>query len=212
MWLLSFCWCSLCFFNMHKILYETLKQKKYAKKHNRSLLRVTIKQDTYDIVETALKLNKREYTFFCQVHCVWETVWTPKPEGKKNQTLKQTQTLQQREYKFYKAPLYTKQRSQLARCTIPVHFHYVKPARDEYNCSTKCHLWHIIRGSKCLGSCFRNKLLTAGDDETERIQNYSRTPQNLLNLLQPGACPSPSPWEKERHKVRKGPRKLVKRR
>lgn len=33
----------------------------------------------------------------------------------------------------------------------------------------------------------------SGDDETEKIQNYSRMPQNLLNLLQPGACPSPSP-------------------
>ena len=96
---------------MHKNPYETLKQKKYAKKHNRSLLRVRIKQDICDIVvETTLKLNKRESTFFCQVHCVWETIWTPKPEEKKNQTLKQTQTLQQREYKFYKAPVYTKHR------------------------------------------------------------------------------------------------------
>lgn len=69
---------------MHKNPYETLKQKKYAKKHNRSLLRVRIKQDICDIVvETTLKLNKRESTFFCQVHCVWETIWTPKPEEKK---------------------------------------------------------------------------------------------------------------------------------
>lgn len=63
------------FFYMHKNPYETLKQKKYAKKHNRSLLRVRIKQDICDIVvETTLKLNKRESTFFCQVHCVWETI------------------------------------------------------------------------------------------------------------------------------------------
>lgn len=76
-----------------------------------------------------------------------------------------------------------------------IYFHYVKPARDKSECSTKCHLWHIIEGSKCLDSRFRKKLLTAGDDETERIRNYSGAPQNLLNLLQPGACSSPSPRE-----------------
>lgn len=128
-----------------------------------------------------------------------------------NQTLKR-QTPHNKNTSSDKALVYTKQRSLLAHCTIPVHFQRVKPARDEFNCSTKCHLWHIIRGSMCLGFCFRNKLLTAGDDETEQIQNYSRTPQNLLNLLQPGACPpSPSPREKDRKKVRKGTEKLVKR-
>lgn len=130
---------------------------------------------------------------------LWELQTPPKKTKKKTKSNSErhTNTTHKKNTSSDKTLVYIKQRSQPAHNTIPVHFSTLKPAREEYDCSTKCHLWHIIRGSKCLGSCFRNKLLTAGDDETERIQNYSCTPQNLLNLLQPGACPSPSPWEEE---------------
>lgn len=114
------------------------------------------------------------------------------------------QTLYNKNTSSDKALIYVEQKARLVAAQSALVLHHVKPAKDKHNCSTKCHLWHIIRGSKCSGSCFRNKLLTAADDETEQIPNYSRTPQNQLNLLQPGASPSPSCWQKDRKKVRRG--------
>lgn len=129
-----------------------------------------------------------------------EFMHTTKPENKANSqtNTNTTQDSGLRSTEITTCPLH-----------IPTYFSCVKPARQKSSSSTKCHFWHIMIGSKCLDSCFRNKLLTAGDDETKQIQNYSCTARNLLNLLQPGASPSLPPWEKAGKDQRKYWKRLL---
>lgn len=126
---------------------------------------------------------------------IWEVLWEQSFIYCTYKMKSNTKDTEKQGCKFWQSPVTLKQDQNLLTVHSLFNSSIQKPARDKYICSTKCHLWHISRGSKCLGCSFWNKLLTAADDETEHIQNYSRTSQNLLNLLQPGARPSPSPRE-----------------
>lgn len=76
-------------------------------------------------------ISWKGYTWVCQ----WKL-----PNVKTNQTVKRTQTLHNKNTSSDKALVYPKQRSQLAHCTIPVHFHYVKTCQRQIQVLNKVPL------------------------------------------------------------------------
>lgn len=144
-------------------------------------------------------------TTWHQRKCRWLNLCTL-PNLKTKQTVKQIQTQTPQQYQFTQDSGCTLHRDHNSPAAHAHLFQQRKTCQTEKSSSsTKCHFWHIVEGSKCLDSCFRNKPLKARDDETKQIWNYPCTAWNLLSLPQPGALPSPREKAgRDQRKYRKG--------